>query len=763
MFEFLAASALFGLGLLIIPVLLHIFKPRKVRQTPFSSLRWLRDSKHRISRRIHWHQVVLLLLRAAFISLLVLALARPIMSLHGWGEVSRRFVILDVGRSMNYQDPDGPAPIEVGKRVAEQFVVQAGAGDRTTILLAGKESEALGPLVGDAGVYLPRVRAASPAGGSSDFSGTLRIVRSLIKPGPADRAVELNFITDNRAHNWSQSSIRRLLQDTKAPVRVTVVDVGPELVQNAWIADARLMTSAAPMRRAIRIRLGAVGDQIQPRTVRLTGLEGLADSTELAELRPDDYSLIEFEIPAEYVLSGKVAEIRIEPSDALAGDDVYWLNLDSTAALNLLMIEPESSQIESLQPGFHLRTALASLYDVPGTLELVRRGETAILESEIAQADVIVMVDVAKMSPGNVEALEKRVRHGAGLLVFLGPSIDRGFYNTAMHNPRSPSTSLLPVLIKDRVALRSGAARLPRIAALDRNHPVLAHLLDPIYGDLAGVQFSSFHQLEPVEAGQDVRALASIGHQAPAILERSLGAGKVILLNTTASDGWSDFPRRKSYVPVIDRLIGYLSGGLSREARRGMFPAGEVVTMPLPPMAHDVEITVETPDGKTFQPSVSSLAGRPAIQMGHLTAAGIYRVKYARQGTSGEGNFPLVVNEERHDSPLRRISKKTLEAWWKPAELQVITPDRGSGTINLVRRRLALEPWLVLTACVVLWAEMFLVHWLCPKTNPHVVSSSIVARHGMFGSRTRAGGNANRASHASSGETAPRTTEASRV
>ena len=78
MFEFLAASALFGLGLLVIPILLHIFKPRKVRQTPFSSLRWLRASQHRISRRIQWHQVLLFLLRAAFISLLVLALAKPI-------------------------------------------------------------------------------------------------------------------------------------------------------------------------------------------------------------------------------------------------------------------------------------------------------------------------------------------------------------------------------------------------------------------------------------------------------------------------------------------------------------------------------------------------------------------------------------------------------------------------------------------------------------------------------------------------------------
>ena len=80
MISFLAPFALAGAALLAIPVILHLFKPRKVRRTPFSSLRWLHLTQQKLARRIKWHQVLLFLLRFAFIALLVLAIAKPVLN-----------------------------------------------------------------------------------------------------------------------------------------------------------------------------------------------------------------------------------------------------------------------------------------------------------------------------------------------------------------------------------------------------------------------------------------------------------------------------------------------------------------------------------------------------------------------------------------------------------------------------------------------------------------------------------------------------------
>src|SRR5438552_16428979 len=121
MFTLLAPSALIGLSLLAIPIIVHLFKPRKVRRTPFSSLRWLHLTQQRLSRRIRWHQVFLFLLRAAFLTLLVLALARPLVLPAGAAMVER-FLVLDVSRSMAYRVGDRPTPLEQAKEIAARLV-----------------------------------------------------------------------------------------------------------------------------------------------------------------------------------------------------------------------------------------------------------------------------------------------------------------------------------------------------------------------------------------------------------------------------------------------------------------------------------------------------------------------------------------------------------------------------------------------------------------------------------------------------------------
>ena len=108
MLTFLAPLALAGLALLSIPILIHLFKPRKVRQTPFSSLRFLHLTQQKLARRIRWHQVLLFLLRAAFIVFVVLALAKPIFAARGSEGFADRFIVLDVSRSMAYQTAGRP-------------------------------------------------------------------------------------------------------------------------------------------------------------------------------------------------------------------------------------------------------------------------------------------------------------------------------------------------------------------------------------------------------------------------------------------------------------------------------------------------------------------------------------------------------------------------------------------------------------------------------------------------------------------------------
>jgi hypothetical protein len=296
-----------------------------------------------------------------------------------------------------------------------------------------------------------------------------------------------------------------------------------------------------------------------------------------------------------------------------------------------------------------------------------------------------------------------------------------------MHVPGRRGQSLLPVELGAAEILQGGGGQLPQIAQVDWGHPIFSRLFDPVYGDLAQTRFKMHRQLLMPEGDvAGVRVLASIADVGPAIIESEFGAGKVVLFNTTANDTWSDLPRRKSFVPVLDRLINYLAG----TSGKGAFALGEAVTVPLPEGVNPGSVEVAAPDGKQLKPAVRELAGRNIMQLDGLTTPGVYQVTYT--SSAGSQTFPVVVQSTGSDSMLARVDEATLRTWWEPAEFSFFVPVGGSTPPGLAVTRVSLEPWMLLLACLMLLAEMFFVHWLCPQMNPAVTSQSLVAGRGFF-------------------------------
>ena len=188
MINFLAPSALFGLALLAIPLAIHLFQPRKVRHTPFSSLRWLFQTEQRLARRIKWHQILLLLIRAAFVTVIVLALARPQYYGSGEAEVVERFIVLDTSRSMAYRTVDQKTPLETGREFVSELIMRSRAGDRTAVLLTNSRTQILTSLTDDLESALPAVERAATGIAGTDLNTALATVQSMLPPPLANHA-----------------------------------------------------------------------------------------------------------------------------------------------------------------------------------------------------------------------------------------------------------------------------------------------------------------------------------------------------------------------------------------------------------------------------------------------------------------------------------------------------------------------------------------------------------------------------------------------
>jgi hypothetical protein len=710
--SFLTPAALVCGLLLAIPVVVHLFKPRRIRQTPFSSLRWLQLSPQKLSRRIQWHQVLLFVLRLAFLALLVLALARPLLAPVGEGKPVDRFVVVDVSRSMTYRaGPDQPSPVERARQLAADLVRSQQPGDRTALLLTGTQTRILCPLSHDAATHLPQVEKVEAGLTDTDLSSALTVIRPQLGQGGGDRDVEICFLTDNHQQSWRQAEIARFLNDLAPGVRVRLIDVGVAAATNGWIGKARLLETGTPPRRTIRVEAACVGEQMQQRVMRLTGLNGLPDKTHDVTLVAGKTTVVDFELPPQFDLRGQVAKLQLDPGDGLPSDDTYWLNLDAQSALRVLVVEGPTTAIEALQPAFPLRAALEVLKeDGKEALVLTRKTSAEVQPADFDHADVVFLADVPELEDAGLTALEGRVRGGAGLVLYVGPASKPSFVNEKLHRTLQPAEGLLPAPVQGKPARPEGG-RDPQAALTNIawTHPLLSGLSDPIIGDFARTHYRSFHRFAALPASAVV--LARIDEETPALIEWAVGAGKVLVVNGGPNEGWCDPSQCQDLVPLLDRTLTFLSRGGSRRT----FTVGEVVTLPLSAWQPGQPVSVVAPSEARLTPEVRGLGnGRALLRLDAVSEAGVYRV----EPSGGAAGFVFVVEPGYQDSVLLPMDVSALEKWWEPAALEVIQGDELGRRLKAGGGRVGLWPLLLLLAGGVLLAEMFLVHWLCPKANP---------------------------------------------
>jgi hypothetical protein len=724
MFTLLAPLALAAAALLAIPIIIHLLKPKRVRTMPFSSLRWLRTSQHKMSRRIQWHQVLLFLLRAAFLIALVLALAKPIFSTEGHHQLTDRFIVLDVSRSMNYEQAGSDTPLVRGQKIARALLDQGLPGDRATVLLTGNKTTALGPLAEDPTRYVARLEAAQATLSDTDLSSALAVIRPMLASPRADTKAELVFITDNNQGAWSQGAVATFQDGLKIPTAVRVIDVGPSAPRNAWIAEVRPIESLG--KQYLQARIGASGNEPQERTIRVKHLGGAGDSSQKVTIAPGTFAEVNLPISADHEVEGKTAELVLEPRDALPEDDQYWLNLDEHHGARVLLLETETTQIASLQPGFPLRMALETL-GRGEAVEVTRRTPEAVVASDFKGADLIVLANVAQLTDDRLLALENRVKAGAGLLVFFGSAVKPEFYNNKLYNPARPTESLLPRPLQSTAT--GGLAGLTRIAW---THPLLAPLFDPTFGDFARLRAKTFYRFGEAPPGDQSQVLAWFDDSAPAIIEHGFGAGRVLIFNTTANDEWSDLPRRNSFVPLLDQVLHRLTrGGLTRS-----FQAGEAVALALPALGANATASVTTPGGRKITPVLQQLDAQTIARLDTTDEAGVYTLRANGDGGSTELSF--IVQAGRGDSNVAKADPEILRAWWGKVPFEVVHPDPSARPEQAVKGgRVLLWPWLFVLGALLLLAEMYFVHRLCPVMNP-AVTGSHVAQHGIMAPTSKA-------------------------
>ena len=639
---------LYGLAAIAIPIVIHLlFKARK-QTVVFSSVQFILQSLVRKSSRIRFKELLLLLLRIAMFALVVLAFAKPS---RGSAAIPRRWgslnlvIVLDDSYSMAY-DEDVTKRFELARRAALEEIQKLETGDRVGIvgLRAGRGVPVrLTPNFKAAAGAVRGMEVSSEPGRLADG---IRRAEALLKDSQAAHK-RIVMISDFQRASWI--GLEPAVGELPKGIAVTAIPTRHGRSANLAVADVR--ASGWGWTQGRRLELTARVANYGGRPARDVSVSLHMEGREVQGCRLDVGAgeIAEARFSCRPEGAEAVGWVEIGESDQLPADYRYFFHFALNRPLRVLCVDDEVAEVAYFQESHYLRTALD-----PSTKR--RRGpglfapdlaDPASLEGKsLAGYRVVCLVNVSGVSGPQADRLEEYVRGGGGLLIFLGDKAERTIYNYHLYRQ---GEGLLPCRLGEvRKALPT---EFWHFGQFDRAHYVFQPFLDVRSADLSGPRFESVvaaGEVSPEGAG----VLAWMDDGEPAILEKKLGRGRVLLFMSAADATWTNLPKKKVYLPLMHRMVRYLAGAEKPDAGESV-RVGEPVYFGEDEIGPSGVVVFKARDGRETRLKAMKESTDGRWKFTGTETPGIYTATVPRRG--------FVVNLDTRESDLTAVRESVIE------------------------------------------------------------------------------------------------------
>lgn len=547
--SFLTPAFFAGLGLLAIPLIIHLTQRHRSEVTPFPSLMFLRKIPFKTSSRRRIRHPLLFALRCLAIALLVAAFARPFVSGPGvaTGERARDVVVLlDTSASLQFDGRWDRALDE-----ARSVIGALSEGDRAALVTFNERAEERVALTGDLralGSALDRLEATDL--GTRIEAGLQLAGRILDQSERADREVVL--ISDFQRTGWEDEGRARLPDG----VVLTPISLGDDGSGNVAVADVRISGGAGGRFRIVA-RVANMGNR--PVTALPVSLElgGRTVATRPIAIGPRGATTVSFD---DVALPGGRTRGRVSiAGDGLEIDDELRFVAASEPGLEVLILEGSRGRADR---SLYIERALA-IGEEP-RLKTVRRPADQLDAAWLATASAVILNDANLTNAARASRILEWVEAGGALFVALGPNTDPSQWaelGQSLLGGRAGS-------VEDRTSVGGS-----RISWLDYDHPIFEIFSTPRSGDFSEARFFRFRGFEP-DATASVLARFEGGE--PALIEHSVGEGRVLVWTSTLDRFWNDLALQPVFLPFMHRSL--LHATRYREPQRWV-SAGSVVEL----------------------------------------------------------------------------------------------------------------------------------------------------------------------------------------
>ena len=527
---FLAPLFFIALAGLAIPVLLHLTQREKKQVVFFPSLMFVRRIPYKSVRRRKIQNWLLLAVRMAALALVILAFARPWLQLADAampiGSGAREVVVLlDNSYSMAYGDH-----WEKARAAAHAEIAKLTPSDRGTVVLFSSGADIVARSTPERDKLTAAIATAKPGSGPTRYAPALKVAGSILSESQLPRR-EVILISDFQRNGWRGAEGARLPEGsllTPVPVtgttdRPNVSVTGVSLNRSTFSNQERVAVTAVLANRSER--------KLDNQVVTLA-VNGIPVGSKPATLDPGASATVSFD-PFTINARNMRATVKIA-DDALNADNTFNFVVSPSEPLRVAVVDRGSAG------NIYLTRAL-SIGEQP-RFETVQRQPETLSDEDLKKSAVVLLNDVP-VTTSFARRLARFVEQGGGLLIAAGP---RATWPTEV--------DVLPASLGNPVDRSRGDAA--RVGSVEYAHPVFEPFRAPRSGDFAPARIYGYRN---VTAAKDAQVLARFDGGSPAIVERRVGSGRIMLWASTLDTTWTDVPIRPIFLPFIHRAMRYLA------------------------------------------------------------------------------------------------------------------------------------------------------------------------------------------------------------
>ncbi|MCF6150199.1 MAG: VWA domain-containing protein [Candidatus Kuenenia sp.] len=568
MISFLNPLLLFGILGACIPVIIHLINKKKAISHKFAAIDFLLQSNKRIYVKFKLRQLILLVLRACLFAFLAMALAKPFIKSYGAGGAEAKnptsnVIIVDNSYSMQYAEKN-KSLFHSAKNTARNIVEHLTKDDKAAVIGCSLANSSVTPeLEYDKEKLFTIIENLRPGYSTTHITSALdRAIELLI----ADEApIKQIFILTDLARNgwdlkWFQNGQQKLRNNISG---IHIVDVS-EGKESGNVAITGLELHNTAFDKSGDISFKATVFNYSPDKVKNLLAQVFVDQKKATQgffnIEANSSETKEFCFKVESGSHFGWIEI---PDDNLIADNKRYFTLNEEQKLEVLLIDgdPKTNIYES--ETFYLEKALNPAREHVSSLKPIICSVHEVEGIMFEDFDIVFLCNVEMLPYEKVWELEKFVKDGGAVVFSLGDKVEDNYYNSSFE-------SLLPHRLHTKRTFSENALITEEqplhLKISGEVHPVMRVLSEMHINMLSSINFYQVFYVEPTPMA-GAKTILSFSDNTPAVIERQVEKGKVVVFTSSIDRDWTDLPVKPLFVPLIQQLCRYISGSVTGDTK----------------------------------------------------------------------------------------------------------------------------------------------------------------------------------------------------